>query len=182
MGRLLLRLSCCASRIKAIRIFNGRLRAFLLIFQHLRKQLRQERASTLLANFPLFFVLQQRIGSGAWPANPSNDGRAPQRGVGWGKGKARSQERREMLRLRIKKGERSSLPGANRLIANRRLAENPSKQTVGANKKAGGSGQGSPRASKPKAEAFRSLGEKKWWNRQDLNLRPRDYESPALTD
>ena len=58
------------------------------------------------------------------------------------------------------KKERSSLPGANRLIADRRLAENPSKQTVGANKKAGGSGQGSPRASKPKAEAFLSLGEK----------------------
>ena len=46
--------SCCCvapARRKAIRTFNGRLRAFLLIFQHRRKQLRQERASTLLANF-----------------------------------------------------------------------------------------------------------------------------------
>ena len=45
------------ARIKAIRTFNGRLRAFILIFQHRRKQLRQERASTLLANFPLCLTL-----------------------------------------------------------------------------------------------------------------------------
>ena len=40
------------TRRKAIRIFKGRLRAFLLIFQHRRKLLRQEKASTLLAYFP----------------------------------------------------------------------------------------------------------------------------------
>ena len=36
---------------KAIRTFKGRLRFFLSISQHQRKQLRQERASTLLAYF-----------------------------------------------------------------------------------------------------------------------------------
>ena len=37
---------------KAIRTFNGRLRAFLFFFQHQRKQPRQERASTPLAYIP----------------------------------------------------------------------------------------------------------------------------------
>ena len=40
------------ARRKATRTFNGRLRTFLSIFQHQRKQLRQERASTLFAYFP----------------------------------------------------------------------------------------------------------------------------------
>lgn len=39
-------------RRQTTQTFNGRLRAFLLIFQQRRKQLRQEGVSTLLANFP----------------------------------------------------------------------------------------------------------------------------------
>ena len=45
--------SSCEARRKAIQTFKGRLRAFLLIFQQRRKQIRQERASTLLACFPI---------------------------------------------------------------------------------------------------------------------------------
>ena len=40
------------ARRKAIRTFKSRLRTFLSIFQHKRKQLRQEGASTLLGYFP----------------------------------------------------------------------------------------------------------------------------------
>ncbi len=66
----------------------------------------------------------------------------------------------EALRGEDKKTQSAQLMApANRSIADRRLAENPDKQTVGANKKAGGSGQWSPRSSKPKAEGFRNLGE-----------------------
>ena len=43
------------ARKKAIRIFNVRLGAFPLIFQHRRKPIRQKRASTLLACIPFLF-------------------------------------------------------------------------------------------------------------------------------
>ena len=52
MAQPLLLQSCRASSKKRIRIFNGRLRALLLVFQRRRKQLRQKGASTLLADFP----------------------------------------------------------------------------------------------------------------------------------
>ena len=50
--QLLLRLSCCANSKKSKQIFNGRLKAILLIFQRRRKKIRQKRASTLLAYIP----------------------------------------------------------------------------------------------------------------------------------
>ena len=49
------------ARRKSNWIFNGRLRAFLLIFRSQRKQLRQKRASTLLANFSK--KINRRVGS-----------------------------------------------------------------------------------------------------------------------
>ncbi len=52
MTQLLLRLSCCASSKNSNSDLQSRLRSFLSIFQHQRKQLRQERASTLLSYFP----------------------------------------------------------------------------------------------------------------------------------
>ena len=52
MAQLLLQPSRCAAEGKIILTFKGRLRAFLSIFQNQSKQLRQERASTLLAYFP----------------------------------------------------------------------------------------------------------------------------------
>ena len=56
------------ARKKAIRIFKGRLKAFLLIFQHWRKQIQQGMASTLLANFPICFFrfLANGRAAGLW--------------------------------------------------------------------------------------------------------------------
>ena len=69
------------ARRKAIRTFKGRLRAFLLIFQHQRKQLRQEKASTLLAYFPKKKrstpePVPKRAQSGLRPTGPRPGGKA----------------------------------------------------------------------------------------------------------
>ena len=52
------------ARRKAIRTFKGRLRAFLLMLQHRRKQIRHERAFTLLACFPIKKRGNKREGGG----------------------------------------------------------------------------------------------------------------------
>ena len=54
MAQLLLRLSCCARSKKSKANLQWSCESFPLIFKHRRKQIRPERASTLLAFFPFF--------------------------------------------------------------------------------------------------------------------------------
>ena len=57
------------ARRRAIRTFNGRLSACLLIFQRRREALRQERASTLFSDFPEEISGKERAGLERTPQN-----------------------------------------------------------------------------------------------------------------
>lgn len=57
------------ARRRAIRTFNGRLSAFLLIFQRRREALRQERASALFSDFTKEVSGQERAGQERTPQN-----------------------------------------------------------------------------------------------------------------